>query len=111
MSDNHVLMHLDLSGNRISEIAERAHVSKQAISKLVTDLERRKIVTKQSAPNDSRAQIVRFTKKGNAMMLDSLEVVFNLDGEFATAFPKGRLDKIRDDLEKLLSELSSQPLQ
>lgn len=105
VGDNAVLVHLELNGNRISEIAERAGVSKQAISQLVRDLESRGIVQRQPDPTDGRAQIVKFTQVGEQMMTEAFDVVFDLDEEFSEMLPTGALDEMRAHLVALLDEL------
>ena len=48
LGDNAVLIHLEMKGNRISELAQRSGLSKQALSQLVADLERRGVVNRRS---------------------------------------------------------------
>ena len=104
-SDNLVLIHLDTRGNRVSELADRACVTKQAISKIVHDLENRNLVAIEPDPDDGRAQIVKLTDRGLEMMMDAFEEVFALDDEFASILPDGDLEKIRQGLLTLLEKL------
>ena len=103
--DNLVLIHLDTRGNRISELAQRAGVTKQAISKAVRDLEKRGLVTKEQDPDDGRAQIVKLTAEGFDMMVDAFDVVFALDDEFAGHLPENELERMREGMLALLEKL------
>lgn len=105
LGDNQVLVHLELEGNRITELAERAGVTKQAISKVVVDLEKRGVVERTQDPKDGRAKIVRLTPSGQAMMMDAFEVVFALDAELAEIVGPERMDQVRDILADLLDTL------
>ena len=108
IGDNAVLVHLETGGNRITELAMRAGVTKQAISQLVRDLEKRGLVVRAPDPADGRAQLVCFTPTGRAMMEDAFEVVFALDDEFASLLPDGELDVVRAHLVTLLEKLDPQ---
>lgn len=103
--DNTVLVHLEMSGNRASELAQRAGVSKQAMSKQIADLEKRGIVTRTKDPRDARAQIVVLTPDGEQMMRDAFEVVFELDEEFGALIGPERMEDWRERMVALLDEL------
>jgi DNA-binding MarR family transcriptional regulator len=61
-----VLRNLGEDGARPSDIAAVAQVSRQAIAKVVDDLERRGVVRRDPDPDDGRGVIVRFTERGLA---------------------------------------------
>jgi DNA-binding MarR family transcriptional regulator len=60
----HITRHLALKGNRITELAERAGLTKQAMSTLVAQCEAWGLVQRQVDSRDARAQIVLFTESG-----------------------------------------------
>jgi len=66
---------LDATGVRPSTLAQRAGITKQAISQLVRELETRGYVGQVPDSTDTRAKIVRLTKRG---------VTTNLKGTFFT---------------------------
>ncbi|NQV81494.1 MAG: winged helix-turn-helix transcriptional regulator [Alphaproteobacteria bacterium] len=72
LSESHttLLPHLDVDGTRITEIAARAGLTKQAIGQMVSDLEDRGYVLRAADPSDARAKIVRYTAKGRRFMRD-----------------------------------------
>ena len=65
-----LLPHLDVEGSRITEIASRAGLTKQAIGQMVGDLETRGYLQRAPDPIDARAKIVRYTAKGRRFMRD-----------------------------------------
>jgi DNA-binding MarR family transcriptional regulator len=55
---------LDLAGTRVSELARRAGMTKQAMGELVSQCEELKLVVTRIDPSDARARVVRFTPGG-----------------------------------------------
>ena len=60
----HITRHLDLEGTRLTELAQKAGMSKQAMGDLVDQCEAWDLVTRAPDPRDARARIVRFTPTG-----------------------------------------------
>src|ERR1700730_13286920 len=58
--------HIDLEGTRVTDLAERLGVTKQAVSQLVDDLEAMAVLERVIDPDDARARRVRFTSRGRA---------------------------------------------
>jgi DNA-binding MarR family transcriptional regulator len=61
---NHVLRHLDEEGTRGSVLAERAGLTRQAITQIVDELEAAGIVERVPDPDDGRAKQVVYTAAG-----------------------------------------------
>lgn len=55
---------LDVEGTRLTELAHRASMSKQAMSELVEQCEGMELITRSPDPSDGRARIIRFTAAG-----------------------------------------------
>ena len=66
-SDTQVLRNLDPDGTRITELAERARMTKQAMSELVRRLEKEGLVERRPDPEDGRAKRVQMTEKGRGV--------------------------------------------
>jgi DNA-binding MarR family transcriptional regulator len=90
-------------GARLTELAERAGMSKQAMGQRVDDLERLGYVERVPDPEDRRAKIVRFTRKGTAFMRDAAEVVSRIWRDYAEHLGEGELAQLQDRLGSLLS--------
>jgi DNA-binding MarR family transcriptional regulator len=70
VSEVHITLfrHLDLEGTRLTEIAARAGMTKQAMLELVDKAETLGFVERRPDPLDRRAKIVSFTLKGEEML-------------------------------------------
>src|SRR3954447_25540164 len=51
-------------GARLTELAERANLTKQAVGEVVSELERAVYVERVPDPSDGRAKIIRLTERG-----------------------------------------------
>lgn len=60
----HITRHLALPGSRLTELAQAAGMSKQAMTKLVDECEAWGLVRREADARDARAKIVRFTPTG-----------------------------------------------
>jgi DNA-binding MarR family transcriptional regulator len=69
-------------GVRPSVLAERAGVSKQAMNQLLGSLERLGYITRSDAPEEGRARIVRFTKRGQKAWAKAHEILREIEGEW-----------------------------
>jgi DNA-binding MarR family transcriptional regulator len=68
---NHVLRHLDEHGTRGSVLAERAGLTRQAITQIVDELEAAGVVERVPDPDDGRAKQVVYTAVGRRAFRDS----------------------------------------
>lgn len=59
---------LDVEGTRLTELARRASMTKQAMGELVDQCELLGLVTRSVDPTDRRARIVTFTVAGHAWL-------------------------------------------
>ena len=59
---------LDYSGTRLTELAKRAAMTKQAMGELVDECEGMGLVERTADPTDGRAKIVVFTARGKRFM-------------------------------------------
>lgn len=75
--------HIDFEGTRLTDIAKRIGVSKQAVGQLVADLATMGVVELLADPEDGRAKLVRFTGKGAEAFRHGLQVLRTIEGELA----------------------------
>jgi DNA-binding MarR family transcriptional regulator len=78
----HITRHLDLQGTRLTELADRAGMSKQAMGDLVDQCEAWGLVTRQPDPRDARARLVKFTATGLAWLQAFKDAVAQAEDEF-----------------------------
>ena len=69
-------------GVRPGVLAERAGMSKQAMNRLLGSLEDFGYLIRSDAPDEGRARIVRFTKRGHAAWAKSLQVLRDIEREW-----------------------------
>jgi DNA-binding MarR family transcriptional regulator len=93
-----VLPHIDLAGTRLTEIARRMRISKQAVNQTVAELERVGMVKRVPDPTDGRARLVRFTARGRRELLAGLDILGELQRDVAAAIGAKRMQRLHDDL-------------
>mgnify|MGYP002336095740 CR=1 FL=1 len=71
-------------GTRITELAERAQMTKQSMGQLVTDMERLGFVERIPDPTDQRAKIVRLTDLGWEMHEACGAIAKGLEADWST---------------------------
>jgi DNA-binding MarR family transcriptional regulator len=100
-----VLAYLDRDGTRASELADRAQLSRQAITQMVDELEALGVVERHPDPTDGRAKIVRYTPLALEHFDASRTVIADIEQRWGGLLGDGRYE----DLRKMLSELLSSP--
>lgn len=98
--------HIALEGTRITELAERLGVTKQAASQLVDDLEAFGVVARVADPDDARARRVVFTKQGREGFFEGLAVLQALEQELASAIGDKNMQQLRRALVAILGQLA-----
>ena len=78
----HITRHLSLQGDRLTDLAQRAGMSKQAMADLVDQCAAWGLVARESDPRDARARIVRFTPTGLAWLQAFRDAVAQAEAEF-----------------------------
>lgn len=96
---------LEATGARPTALAQRAGITKQAISQLVRELEGRGYLEQVPDPTDTRAKIVRLTKRGIQLRAACMEVRRELQEIAMAALGKTRLTRLRDDLREVAAVL------
>lgn len=81
----HITRHLALAGSRLTELAARAGVSKQAMGKLVDQCEAWGLVQRQPDLRDARACLVVFTPTGLSWLQAFKEAVTQAQFELQEA--------------------------
>jgi DNA-binding MarR family transcriptional regulator len=75
--------HLSMEGVRITDLAARLGVTKQAVQPLVADLQDWGVVEVVPDPSDGRARLVRWTPRGVQAVMHGLGVLRGLEAELA----------------------------
>ena len=80
-----LLTNVDAEGVRLSDLAERMGVSRQATGTLAAALEERGYLSRRVDPTDRRATIVNLTEQGWRLMAEVVEIKADLEAELAEA--------------------------
>ncbi len=97
-ADVDLISRLPVEGARVTDLARRASISKQAIGKLVTGLESRGYVERTPDPDDGRAHRIRLTKRGRKFLEAAREVVAEIEETWAEVLGASGLTRLRNAL-------------
>ena len=78
----HITRHLAIEGDRLTDLAQSAGMSKQAMGDLVDQCEAWGLVQRERDSRDGRARLVRFTPTGLAWLQAFKEAVAQAEEEF-----------------------------
>jgi DNA-binding MarR family transcriptional regulator len=70
-----VFSNLGLGSTRVTELAERAQITQQAMGKTLRELENLGYIQRSVDPTDRRARAISMTDKGLKLMEDAVEVI------------------------------------
>ncbi|WP_405822324.1 MarR family transcriptional regulator [Streptomyces sp. NBC_01390] len=100
-----VLQRVGPDGTRLTELAERAQVTKQTAGFLVDQLEKAGYVTREPDPSDRRARLVCLAERARAAQPVAAEVVAEVEAEWEAHLGKRRMTQLREAL-TLLREIT-----
>ena len=99
---NNVMPHIPASGIRLTELAARAGMTKQAMAELVAEIERRGYIQRTTDPADRRAKIIEYTDKGWAIVRLALSALGELEAEITGRLGEPSVRQLRDALLEIL---------
>lgn len=97
-----LLPHLSFDGVRLTDLAERAGITKQSAAALVDDMVAAGFLKKEPDPGDGRAKLVRYTPQGLAAVNDGLAILGELEAEMRDRVGDGEVDALDRGLTALL---------
>jgi DNA-binding MarR family transcriptional regulator len=78
-----VLRYPSPDGARPGVLAERAGMSKQAMNRILGSLEDHGYLVRSDAPDEGRARIVHFTRRGHAAYAKAIDVLREIEREWS----------------------------
>ena len=96
-----VFQHIAPDGSRLTDLAERAQITKQSMGYLVDYLEQRGYLERRPDPSDRRAALVCLTDRGREEVRAAMAIIRNIELEWTRALGKQRMRQLRE----LLTEL------
>jgi DNA-binding MarR family transcriptional regulator len=104
-----LMVFLGWEGSRITDIARAQDVSKNAVGQLVSEMEDLGYVERVPDPEDGRAKIVRYTRKGRGLIADAATIAEQLDAQIENIIGAKRLDDLRSMLAEICHHLELGP--
>jgi DNA-binding MarR family transcriptional regulator len=105
LTDTNLLANLDTEGTSISALARRAGVTRQAAGQQIAVLERAGYVERRSSDTDGRAAIIYQTALGRALLGDALDIVEELESQYAAQLGSARFTALKKSLSLLLDQI------
>jgi MarR family transcriptional regulator, temperature-dependent positive regulator of motility len=99
---NNVMPHIPPAGIRLTDLAARAGMTKQAMAELVAEIERRGYLQRTADPADRRAKIIEFTGKGWSLVNTALPAMGELEAEITSHLGEPAVGQLRSTLLEIL---------
>lgn len=96
-----VFGNIDPSGTRLTDLAERARMTKQSVGEVASELERLGYLERVADPRDGRAKIIRLTPRGRAAQALGREIIDDVEREWAARYGAERIAALREALEAI----------
>ena len=104
-SHSAVFSNLGLGAVRVTELAERAQVTQQAMGKMLKELERLGYIARDVDSSDKRARDIKLTSRGVQLASDSLEVVEEVRAAYAAKVGDEALSELENRLRDVMHRL------
>lgn len=105
LAHTRLLPHVDFEGTRLTTLAERMGVTKQAAGQLVEELADLGLLVREADPEDGRAKRVRFTAKGKKALQEGLVLLGSFEGDLAVHLGEARMEELKGSLGVVLDWL------
>jgi DNA-binding MarR family transcriptional regulator len=99
-----VFGNIDPDGMRLTDLAERAGMTKQSVGEVASELEQRGYLERVPDPSDGRAKIIRLTERGRTAQALGRTVIDEIEQDWAERFGAERIAALRDALEAIAAE-------
>jgi DNA-binding MarR family transcriptional regulator len=94
--------HIDLEGTRLTTVAARAGISKQAVGQLVNELVEMGALERSPDPEDGRAKLIRFAMRdGELSLMHGMRVLGGLEREIETLLGAESTEHLLTTLQRL----------
>jgi DNA-binding MarR family transcriptional regulator len=95
---------IDPEGSRLTDLAERAGMTKQTVGEVTSDLEKLGYVERVPDPSDGRAKIIRLTDRGHAAHVIGRGLIEDIERDWGERFGAERVAALRELLEEIAAE-------
>ena len=90
-SQSLILANIAFGVRRASQLARNLGVTRQAISQMLAEMERKGLVRSMADPSDGRAQIVSFSEDSQRIRNDAMELLLQIEDELQARIGKKRV--------------------
>jgi DNA-binding MarR family transcriptional regulator len=97
-----VFGHIPAEGARLTQLAEAAQLTKQAVGEVATDLERLGYLERVPDPSDGRAKILVLTPKGRVAQETGRRIIREIEADWAARYGERELAILRATLEEIV---------
>ncbi len=98
-----LLANLDTDGTRISTLAERMGVTRQAAGRLAIEIEAKGYVDRLVDPDDARATLVVYTPRGLGLLRTAISVIGEVELEYEAAMGRADYRRLKDGLRDFIA--------
>jgi DNA-binding MarR family transcriptional regulator len=95
---------IDPEGSRLTDLAERAGMTKQTVGEVANDLEKLGYLERVPDPSDGRAKIIRLTERGREAQSLGRDLIDGIEQDWAERFGSERVAALRELLEDITAE-------
>jgi DNA-binding MarR family transcriptional regulator len=100
-----VFENIDPDGTRLTTLGQRAGISRQSVTELVTALQRSGYLELRTDPSDRRARLVCLTRQGKAQVRRAIAEIEAIEADWQESFTRAGLDTdARDLIRKAIDE-------
>jgi DNA-binding MarR family transcriptional regulator len=101
-----VFQHIEAEGSRLTDLAERAQITKQSMGYLVDHLEEGGYLERRPDPNDRRVTLIFLTERGWDQIRAALTVINAIEQQWTDRIGERRMKQLRDALNELAAPRS-----
>lgn len=96
-----VFQHIEADGSRLTDLAERAQITKQSMGYLVDHLEKRGYIERRPDSADRRVTLICLTERGWDEVEAALKIIADIERDWSRRLGKRRMELLRDILAEL----------
>ena len=97
-------------GSRLTDLANRSGLTKQAVGEAVTELERLGYLTREPDPGDRRAKLIKLTESGHEAVLTGRRLFADIEQEWADQIGPELMASLREAATRI-AELEGAPVE
>jgi DNA-binding MarR family transcriptional regulator len=99
-----VFGNIDPDGSRLTDMAERARMTKQSVGEVATDLERRGYLERIPDTADGRVKIIRLTDRGREAQRVGRQLIDEIERDWAQRYGEADVSALRETLERITAQ-------